>query len=67
MEAIRVCLGCDQGFNSQSNGNRFCKPCACKKNRRTVKITGKISPLESGQDFQRAALLAHYQRNVIAG
>ena len=67
MNAIRVCLGCDQGFASESNGNRFCKPCFKKKNRRTVKITGKICPLESGQDFQRAALQAHYQRNVIAG
>ena len=67
MEAIRVCLGCDEGFSSRSNGNRFCDPCFKKKNRRSIKITGKICPLESGQDFQRAALQAHYQRNVIAG
>ena len=67
MEAIRVCLGCDQGFASESNGNRFCKPCFKKKNRRDIKITGKICPLESGQDFQRNALALHYQKNVIAG
>ena len=67
MNAIRICLGCDKGFNSRSNGNRFCEPCACKKNRRSIKITGKISPLESGQDFQRNALALHYQRNVVNG
>jgi len=67
MEDIRICLGCDQGFSSRSNGNRFCKPCFAKKNRRTMKITGKICPLESGQDFQRNALVNHYQRNVVNG
>jgi len=66
MEAVRICLGCDQGFSSRSNGNRFCKPCACKKNRRNVKKSSKCR-LESAQDYQRGALVSHFQRNVVAG
>ena len=65
MEGIRICLGCDQGFNSRSNGNRFCKPCFAKKNRRNVKESKCRH--ESGQDYQRNALALHYQRNVVAG
>jgi hypothetical protein len=72
MKAVRTCLGlnCGKSFASESSGNRICNACqnARKKSRSNgMKIMGKISPLESGQDYQRNALALHYQRNVVAG
>jgi len=73
MKAIRTCLGlnCGKSFASDHSANRICNDCknARKKSKTSngMKIMGKISPLESGQDYQRNALALHYQRNVVAG
>ena len=72
MKAVRTCLGlnCGKSFASDHSANRICNDCknARKKSRSNgMKIMGKISPLESGQDYQRNALALHYQRNVVAG
>jgi predicted nucleic acid-binding protein len=72
IKAVRTCLGlnCGKSFASEHSANRICNDCknARKKSRSNgMKIMGKISPLESGQDYQRNALALHYQRNVVAG
>ena len=72
MKAVRTCLGlnCGKSFASEHSANRICNDCknARKKSRSNgMKIMGKISPLESSQDYQRNALALHYWRNVVAG
>jgi len=73
MKAVRTCLGlnCGKSFASDHSANRICNDCknARKKSKTSngMKIMGKISPLESCQDYQRKALELHYWRNVVSG
>jgi hypothetical protein len=68
MKAVRTCLGldCGKSFASGHSANRICNSCKTKKNRKRFKPELK-SNAEISADRQKAALAAHFYRNVVAG